>query len=236
MTNFPNAAWDVMGGPCGFRYNVVWSAVQGCFAGDTTLALAVFIVADAYGIYHLIDDITVNGKTFSSAADNSNGNNDPAGPTLTTDPSLLPPILPLVQPRGHSWDSRAAPSARWTLAPTVALPSKPALCKRPQISCLPIVAAKAQMMLGLLMIWAVVEWTRPVSRSFANWLMARELFAQRVETSALPMQLSPQHSAGVLTNPTWSWRHSGDGGLAAAEDHGSDPSVGIRQDARAGTF
>src|SRR5436305_5995268 len=24
--NFPNAAWDVMGGPCVFRYNVLWSA------------------------------------------------------------------------------------------------------------------------------------------------------------------------------------------------------------------
>ena len=30
---------------------------------------------------------------FTSAANNSNGNNDPAGPTATTDPSLLPPIL-----------------------------------------------------------------------------------------------------------------------------------------------
>src|SRR6266446_9712932 len=88
--NFPNAAWDVMGGPCGFRYNVLWSVVQSCFAGDTTLA--VYIVADAYGIYHLIDDIMVNGKTFSSASDNSNGNNDPAGPLATIDPSLLPPI------------------------------------------------------------------------------------------------------------------------------------------------
>ena len=90
VTNYPNAAWDVMGGPCGFRYNVIWSVVQSCFAGDTTLA--VYIVADAYGIYHLIDDITVNGKTFSKAADNSNGNNDPAGPDVTIDPSLLPPI------------------------------------------------------------------------------------------------------------------------------------------------
>jgi len=93
VTNFPNAAWDVMGGPppCGFVYNVDWSAVQACFAGDTTLA--VYLVADAYGIYHLIDDITVNGKTFSSASDNGNGINDPAGPTATTDPSLLPPLF-----------------------------------------------------------------------------------------------------------------------------------------------
>ncbi len=93
QTNYPNAAWDVMGGPppCAFLYNVTWSTVQACFAGDTTLA--VFLIADAYGIYHLIDDINVDGKMFSSASDNSNGNNDPAGPMATTDPSLLPPIL-----------------------------------------------------------------------------------------------------------------------------------------------
>jgi hypothetical protein len=91
---YPNSAWDVMGGPCGFRYNVQWSDVQACFVGDTVLS--VFIVADAYGIYHLIDDITVDGKSFSSGSDNSNGDNDPAGPDLTTDLSLLPPILPLV--------------------------------------------------------------------------------------------------------------------------------------------
>jgi hypothetical protein len=82
-----------MGGPCAFLYNVQWGDVQSCFAGDTTLA--VFIVADAYGIYHLIDDITVNDKT-SSGADNSNGNNDPAGPDATLDLSLLPPLpIPL---------------------------------------------------------------------------------------------------------------------------------------------
>lgn len=96
IDNFPNAAWDVMGGPCSFRYNVVWSVVQSCFAGDTTLA--VFLVADAYGIYHLIDDINVNGKMFSSASDNGNGNNDPAGPLETIDLSLLPPLPLPVNP------------------------------------------------------------------------------------------------------------------------------------------
>ena len=90
VTNYPNAAWDVMGGPCGFQYNVLWSVVQSCFAGDTTLS--VYLIADAYGIYHLIDDISVNGKTFSSASDNGNGNNSSAGPTATTDPTLLPPL------------------------------------------------------------------------------------------------------------------------------------------------
>jgi hypothetical protein len=94
---YPNGAWDVMGGPCGFLYNVQWTQVQGCFASDTTLS--VYIVADAYGIYHLIDDITVNGKTFSKAADNGNGDNTPAGPDATLDPSLLPPILAGLLPR-----------------------------------------------------------------------------------------------------------------------------------------
>lgn len=91
------AGWDVMGGPCGFVYNTVWSTVQTCFAGDTTLS--VFIVADAYGIDHFIDDISVNNKLFSSASDNGDGSNVPAGPDLTTDPSLLPPILVLAPPR-----------------------------------------------------------------------------------------------------------------------------------------
>ncbi len=97
---YPNSAWDVMGGPapCGFVYNVQWSTVQACFAGDTTLS--VFVVADAYGISHLIDDITVDGKTLSSASDNSNGNNNPAGPDPTLDLSLLPPLPIPLPPTG----------------------------------------------------------------------------------------------------------------------------------------
>jgi hypothetical protein len=98
VNDYPNSAWDVMNvlpsNPCyPFRYNLQWPDVQSCFAGDTTLS--VFLVADAYGINHLIDDITVDGKTFSSASDNSSGDNATAGPTATTDPSLLPAFLPL---------------------------------------------------------------------------------------------------------------------------------------------
>jgi hypothetical protein len=58
----------------------------------------VFIVADAYCIYHLIDDIEERQR-FSSASDNGGGINLPAGPDATTDLSPLPPILPLAQPR-----------------------------------------------------------------------------------------------------------------------------------------
>jgi hypothetical protein len=94
VTDYPNSAWDVMNKPTvpciGFTYSLTWSDVQTCFAGDTTRA--VYLVADAYGISHLIDDINVDGTTFSSASDNSNGNNNPAGPTATTDASLLPPL------------------------------------------------------------------------------------------------------------------------------------------------
>jgi hypothetical protein len=92
QSNYPNAAWDVMGGPapCGFVYNVQWKVVQACFGADTTLS--VFLVADAYGIYHLIDNIHVDGVTFSSASDNSGGDNTAAGPSATTDTSLLPPL------------------------------------------------------------------------------------------------------------------------------------------------
>jgi hypothetical protein len=78
--------------PCnGFVYNVTWSVVQTCFMADTTLA--VYLTTDPYGIYHLIDDISVDGKRFSSASDNGNGTNDPAGPDATTDASLLPPLF-----------------------------------------------------------------------------------------------------------------------------------------------
>ena len=90
QNNYPNSAWDVMGGPCGFRYNVTWPTVQSCFAGDTTLDI--FLVADPYGVYHLIDDISVDGKMFTDAADNGNGDNTAAGPD-PSDPSLIPSSL-----------------------------------------------------------------------------------------------------------------------------------------------
>ena len=84
-------------GPCfPFKYEQTWSQVQACFATDTTQA--VYLTTDAYGIHHLIDDINFGGKTFSSASDNGGGINDPAAPTATTDPSLLPPLpIPIPQ-------------------------------------------------------------------------------------------------------------------------------------------
>jgi hypothetical protein len=60
------------------------------FAGE--VVRAAYITTDPYGVYHLIDDIVINGKRFSSASDNGNGTNAPAGPEATTDASLLPPL------------------------------------------------------------------------------------------------------------------------------------------------
>jgi hypothetical protein len=98
VDTFPNSPWDVMSGPCIFRYNVTWSIVQSCFTGDTVLS--VYLTTDPYNIYHLIDDLEVNGKRFSSASDNGNGKNAAAGPDATTDPSLLPPLFLLALTNG----------------------------------------------------------------------------------------------------------------------------------------
>jgi hypothetical protein len=92
-----NSGWDIHSAACPFAYHQLWTVAQFCHAGDTVSS--VYLVADAYGIYHLIDDITVDGKTFSSASDNGNGNNDPAGPDATLDLSLLPPLpIPIPNP------------------------------------------------------------------------------------------------------------------------------------------
>jgi hypothetical protein len=96
VADSPNSGWDIHSATCPFAYHQTWSIAQTCHLGETVLS--VFIVADAYGIYHLIDDITVNGKTFSSASENGNGKNDPAGPDATTDPTLLPPLFLLPIP------------------------------------------------------------------------------------------------------------------------------------------
>lgn len=90
-TDYPNSGWDIHSAGCPFAYHQLWSVAQSCHAGD--VVSSVFIVADPYGIDHLIDDITVDGVTFSSASDNGGGNNDWAGPDATTDLSLLPPLV-----------------------------------------------------------------------------------------------------------------------------------------------
>jgi hypothetical protein len=84
--------WDIHSAACPFLYHQDWNTAQGCHAGD--LVYAVYFTTDPYPREQMLDDIYVNGKRFSSASDNGGGNNDPAGPDATTDPTLLPPILP----------------------------------------------------------------------------------------------------------------------------------------------
>jgi hypothetical protein len=90
VSDYPNSGWDIHSATCPFMYHKKWSVAQSCHAGDTVSS--VFLVADPYGIFHLIDDLNVDGKTFTSAADNGQGNNDPAGPA-TSEPSLIPPSM-----------------------------------------------------------------------------------------------------------------------------------------------
>lgn len=96
VDNYPNSGWDIHSASCPFIYNGTWGQAQTCHAGE--YVSTVFLTTDPYGIYHLIDDIEVNGKLFSSASDNGNGNNTSAGPDATTDPSLLPPLFLLTPP------------------------------------------------------------------------------------------------------------------------------------------
>jgi hypothetical protein len=91
VADYPDSGWDIHSATCPFLYHQKWKVAQSCHADDTVSA--VFLVADPYGINHLIDDINIDGKTFSDAANNSNGDNNPAGPAATTDPSLLPPLI-----------------------------------------------------------------------------------------------------------------------------------------------
>jgi hypothetical protein len=90
VSDYPNSGWDIHSKTCPFAYHQKWSFAQSCHNGDTVST--VFLVADPYGIFHLIDDLNVDGKTFTSASDNGQGNNDPAGPA-TSEASLIPPSM-----------------------------------------------------------------------------------------------------------------------------------------------
>ncbi|HKV87382.1 MAG TPA: hypothetical protein VJT78_05240 [Candidatus Dormibacteraeota bacterium] len=83
--------WDIHSATCPFVYHDTWTTAQACHVNDTVSS--VYIVTDPYGITYLVDDITVDGKSFSSASDNGGGINDAAGPAATMDTSLLPPLL-----------------------------------------------------------------------------------------------------------------------------------------------
>jgi len=84
---YPEGGYDLDG------YRVLTHQYDG-----TGLRLNLVTGVGALPVIDPIDDITVNGKTFSKAADNSNGDNNPAGPLATIDPSLLPPITAALFP------------------------------------------------------------------------------------------------------------------------------------------
>jgi hypothetical protein len=68
----------------------MWGVAQSCHAGD--VVSSVYLTTDPYGVSHLIDDISVDGKQFSAAEDNGSGDNTAAGPAAS-DPSLIPSTL-----------------------------------------------------------------------------------------------------------------------------------------------
>jgi hypothetical protein len=90
VSDYPNSGWDIHSAACPFLSHQKWSVAQSCHVGD--VVSSVFLAADPYGISHRIDDISVDNKLFSSAADNGNGNNTAAGPD-PSDPSIIPSSL-----------------------------------------------------------------------------------------------------------------------------------------------
>lgn len=44
-----NVGWDNNGGPCGYRYNVSWTEIMGCHAGETVTAI--YLVNDSGWLY-----------------------------------------------------------------------------------------------------------------------------------------------------------------------------------------
>jgi len=65
------------GGTCGFSFEVSWQDIQACHAG--TFVTNAYITTDpGMDVMFLVDNLTFDGKRFSSAADNANGDNDTA--------------------------------------------------------------------------------------------------------------------------------------------------------------
>ncbi len=86
-TTVADPNWDNNAGGCGFRFEVTWQDIQACH--PATFVTNAYITTDSgIDVTFLIDNLEVAGKTFSSASDNSNGDNT----TATFTPSLLPPL------------------------------------------------------------------------------------------------------------------------------------------------
>jgi hypothetical protein len=86
-TTVQDPNWDNNTGGCGFRFEQTWQQIQACHPG--TFVTNAFITTDpGIEVDFLIDNLSVDGKTFSRAADNSNGDNT----TATFTPDALPSL------------------------------------------------------------------------------------------------------------------------------------------------
>lgn len=73
-TTVTDPNWDNNHGGCGFLFEVSWNAIQACHPG--TFITNVYITTDpGIEVDFLIDNLNTAGKHFSSASDNSNGDN-----------------------------------------------------------------------------------------------------------------------------------------------------------------
>jgi opacity protein-like surface antigen len=64
------AEWDNHGGTCDFGYEETWAQVRDCHLGENVTG--VFMVADAYGHTHWIDNLDTAAVTFDGAPGNGN--------------------------------------------------------------------------------------------------------------------------------------------------------------------
>ena len=86
-TTVQDPNWDNNAGGCGFLFETSWQNIQACH--PATFVTNAYITTDpGIDVTFLIDNLTVDGKTFSNAGDNSNGDNT----TATDTPDLLPPL------------------------------------------------------------------------------------------------------------------------------------------------
>jgi hypothetical protein len=91
-TTVADPNWDNNGGTCPFLFETTWNTIQGCHAG--TFVTNAFITTDpGIEVTFLIDNLFVDGKNFSSASDNGNGNNDPAYYTPDLLQYLIDPLI-----------------------------------------------------------------------------------------------------------------------------------------------
>lgn len=93
-TTVADPNWDNHGGipACTFLYETTWQDVQDCHPG--TFITNAYVTTDpGVDVTFYIDNLNVDGKHFSSASDNANGNNDPAYYTPDLLPFLTTPLV-----------------------------------------------------------------------------------------------------------------------------------------------